>query len=993
MKKFKKFTLLALMFALLPLSSNMGRQEENPFVIPDNDVVAIGSIKDGPKRADEEVAVIIPDELIIHYHRDDNAYETYGHFYCWAGGADGVQQDPSKVQKDDFGIYLTCNPKEEWPSHDTFQFIIKQQFSWSGQSLDTLIPYSEFVPTLGDDGKYHLEVWAVAESAQEIVVYKTKLDAQGARVNDAYVNKDWKSIHVEGFSENGTAEIQSYKVYGYDRRYYNLKAEYQIRYKNHFLVASGDGTGQTLTEVKLDNTINAKKAGVSLLDIKLPNTALPWVIYSVEIVFKESPDRTKLKNASFEKLYDTNTFKEYFTYDGNDLGPVYTPEKTTFKLWAPTAAVVKFYRYFYATPSVYSQDGNTAVDAHGSYDMKQEANGVWSFEMTGDCHGMYYTYFIINASNSCEVVDPYVKSTGINGKRGMVVNFDAQDVTPEGWDEIPLKWDGVEGYDIESNMDLTVYEAHIRDLTADESWNGTEENRAKYAGFIEKGTKYADAHTTGFDHLVDLGFNAIQIMPFFDGANDERDPAYNWGYNPENYNVVEGGYSKNPYDGKVRIKELREVVMAFANETAADGTKMRVIMDVVYNHVSSVGSSNFNRIVPKYYFRTLEDGSYSVGSGCGNEVKTEAPMMRKFIVDSVCFWVSEYKIKGFRYDLMGLMDVDTMIAIKEALYAIDPDIVNYGEPWNMNGWGGSVKEGAWETNVYSKLYHSETSPGYIGCFNDQIRGGIKGGDGWGDYNRYPDLGFIQGTDHTNNFYKIGSGMQGANGDRGANPNQTVNYASCHDNFTLYDQIKYGLSENWRGTEDVRQSPDVYTPDDGLVGQALLSVQAVIMMSNGIAFMHGGEEILRTKIEYDEEAIEKAQYCTNIHDTWISHNSYISGDETNSYKWERKAENPHITTKIAELAKLRAEIPNYDLGEINETTYGQWQGEGSTGGVVAYRLGDYIIFFNGRDGGYISFNDLAGSTEVFNVCGTGEGYTATAGGLNHSYYYHAFIMKM
>ena len=224
MKKFKKFTLLALMFALLPLSSNMGRQEENPFVIPDNDVVAIGSIKDGPKRADEEAAVIIPDELIIHYHRDDNAYETYGHFYCWAGGADGVQQDPSKVQKDDFGIYLTCNPKEEWPSHDTFQFIIKQQFSWSGQSLDTLIPYSEFVPTLGDDGKYHLEVWAVAESAQEIVVYKTKLDAQGARVNDAYVNKDWKSIHVEGFSENGTAEIQSYKVYGYDRRYYNLKA-------------------------------------------------------------------------------------------------------------------------------------------------------------------------------------------------------------------------------------------------------------------------------------------------------------------------------------------------------------------------------------------------------------------------------------------------------------------------------------------------------------------------------------------------------------------------------------------------------------------------------------------------------------------------------------------------------------------------------------------------------------------------------------------------
>ena len=315
-------------------------------------------------------------------------------------------------------------------------------------------------------------------------------------------------------------------------------------------------------------------------------------------------------------------------------------------------------------------------------------------------------------------------------------------------------------------------------------------------------------------------------------------------------------------------------------------------MDVVYNHTSTAMNSNFQALVPYYYFRTLPGGGLSNGSGCGNEFKTEAPMASKFIVESLVHWATRYKIKGFRFDLMGLVDIDTMAKAKQALYNIDPDIVIYGEGWG--GYGATTLPGDKMTNsanLYANL-HNEKTPGFVGGFNDTGRNALRGGNGFqaGDF-----WGFMAqgGADLANNGNKANviSMMRGANGNAGANPLQTVNYTSCHDNFTLFDQLNYTLSDDGGTTE----------PNEETVVQASVAVNGLILMSNGIAFINGAEEIFRTKIEDAEEETEGE---VMMYGKRISHNSYMSSDFTNAYKYDRKVQYKKYFDMYVDLVNIR-----------------------------------------------------------------------------------------
>lgn len=900
---------------------------------------------------DDVEGIIIPDDIIIHYHRDDGAYANL-RFWIWAGGKPGVELAPDGI--DDFGMHITLHPKADFPRHTTFYFIIKVQATWSGQSTDTEIQYEDYPPTKVGE-KYVLEVWSIPGSGGMIEVYPQRSDAEGDRIYEAYLNSDWMSIHVDTVGLSAPV-VTNYVLYGFTKYYFDYDKILQPTIREDFRIVIGS-------------------PGTDSFDIQLPSVAQPHINYYVEATFASNPSKPRGRNVSFEKIYETHLFKTQFTYDGDDLGANYTPEYTEFKIWAPTATKVLLKLYYTGTPSTIYEDPKPQADWYEGYDMTMMAQGVYYAKVMGDLHGRYYNYVVTNSAGANEVVDPYAKSAGINGMRGQIVNFDHKDVTPDGWDDIPDVWDGDPIYDIERPTDLTVYEVHVRDLTIDETWGGTPEYAGKYKGFIERGTTYTEDGVTvktGFDHIEELGVNAVQILPFFDNDNDEIDPEFNWGYNPINYNVVEGGYSLDPYDGLLRVKELREVVHAFATNE----NKTRVIMDVVYNHVASVAGSNLTKIMPKYYFRTNKDGSYTNDSGVGNDTKSEAPMMSKLIIDSVLFWAKAYKIKGYRFDLMGLIDNETMREVKDQLYYHDPDFVTFGEGWA--GGVGSPPSRANTQSVYSKLYPSNESPGILGGFNDAGRNAIRGGNdqGWGGP-PLPGYGFMQ--EATSNDWQKNVienmliGRHGTDNDLvGANPYQTVNYASCHDNYTLFDQLNYTLGH---GTTE----PNIYD-----VAAASVGTNSAILMSQGIAFLHGGEEIFRTKtvitvaendllpevdryIPYDPTNPQKKHHeMVEMYGKLVSYNSYKSDDRTNSFKYDRKVLLLDYFNAYKNMVDARKYIPKYEYFEDPEmfaNTFSTWTSGNMIGMWVKGKdqYDDICFFLNGLGKGSIAFNDYETAT--------------------------------
>ena len=528
---------------------------------------------------------------------------------------------------------------------------------------------------------------------------------------------------------------------------------------------------------------------------------------------------------SMPNPYSTEKFENNYTYDGDDLGANYTKESTTFKVWAPTAESVTLNLY-----TTGSDEEEGAADL-GGYVMEAAEKGVWTLTIEGDLLNVYYTYTVCIDGENTEACDPYAKATGVNGNRAMVVNLDSTD--PEGWENDSNPHAG------ENITDAIIYEMHVRDASIGDDSGVSEANKGKFLGLTETGTTVdgmGDTPTV-LDHMKDLGITHLHLLPFYDyGSIDESssEDAYNWGYDPKNYNVPEGSYSSNPYDGNVRITEAKQMVQALHENGIS------VVMDVVYNHVYDASSFCFNQIVPGYFSRINDDGSYSNGSGCGNDTASERSMVKKYIVDSVVYWADEYHIDGFRFDLVGLLDTETINAIIEEVHKTHPDVIFYGEGWTMST--DVTKDGY---TMATQVNASETPE--FAYFNDSIRDALKGSvfdQG---------AGFVSGATERESL--INSAFLGASdwGGNGHEPSQTVNYASCHDNNTLYDRLKISR-------------PDASRSD--IIKMNNLAA-AIYMMSEGIPFMQAGEEMLRSKVNADGS---------------FNENSYNAGDSVNAINW-------------------------------------------------------------------------------------------------------------
>jgi len=518
------------------------------------------------------------------------------------------------------------------------------------------------------------------------------------------------------------------------------------------------------------------------------------------------------------RSYSTKDFEETYTYTGADLGAVWTKEKTVFRVWAPTAISVRVRLYKSGTLG--------ANDLLEQLEMRPDVNGTWVAEKTGDLHGIYYTYLVDRESIVKESCDPYARAVGVNGCRAMVIDLSQTD--PEGWekDRNPQP--------VTSPVDAVVYELHIRDLSMDPS-SGIE-NKGKFLGLTERGTKTPKGQPTGLDHIRDLGVTHVQLLPVYDyGSVDEAHPEkaqYNWGYDPVNYNVPEGSYATDAHNGAVRIRELKQTIKAVHD------AGMGVVMDVVYNHVYDRDRFCFNRIVPGYFSRTDEFGKYSQGSGCGNDTASERSMVRKYIVDSVKYWAEEYHMDGFRFDLAGLLDAETIRQAMEAVHKTRPDVLFYGEGWNMDTW--TTKQGVKLANQNN----AELLPGF-GFFNDSFRDTLKGTVFDNDA-----PGYVSGALDQEEWVR--ECIVGLN-DWCKTPEQTVNYVSCHDNMALFDRLTQSVP---------------YAEDAEIISMNKLAA-AMCLLSQGMPLMQAGEEMLRSK---------------PLPDGTFDENSYRSPDSVNSIKW-------------------------------------------------------------------------------------------------------------
>lgn len=919
-----------------------------------------------------------PTSVKINYH-NDNGECLKKEFWIWADGIDGSAYsiDAGGTTTD---ISLTINftgKNADFAKKKSIWFIVKYSKAekgdaeWVGKSDNTELVYENYEPNASGC----TEVFCIPGEGSALEVYKTKEDTQMDRVQNAYFT-NWKSITAVS-----TIAPKAYRLYALTGSYMKMGLVEQKEKLNNYLVASGSSP-------KCSNVTSGSFKGSKQFKIALSYTAKPNVQYYLECDFNnpkhsEWGDFTKSKYVAAHKLYEDKRFTTYYNYSGNDLGATYNgPDSTTFKVWAPTAARVRLCLYESGTPEKYNEmyPGVNGSDDYGGYNMVFRPGGIWEVTITGkDLKNTYYNYYVVNSLGENIATDPYAKACGINGDRGMVVDWN--ETNPENWNTVPAKWDGVAGYDIAYPNELSIYEAHIRDLTMHSSWKGTEAKRGTYLGFIEEGTKLQGTTlTTGFDHIKEMGVKAIQLTPVFDHDNieDPKTTVFNWGYNPKNYNCVEGSYSTDPFTGTTRIKEYKQLIKAFADTD----NHTRIIMDVVYNHVSSATESCFHKLMPRYYFRYTEGGDFYNGSGCGNDVKTEAPMMRKYIVDSLCFWASEYKIKGFRFDLMGLIDWKTIQAAAKALYAIDPDIYLYGEGWAAAG-TGDMGSGNWGTNtwtIYENFQRNDTDKiCWVGGFNDTGRDALRGKNNYNETENFN--GFITtegggGKAQTVADMLVGyhSGHDGGqDGHKTGNlldPNMCVVYASCHDNFTLFDQF-YG---------------SYVGGDDGVAAAAAAAAECIVLASNGVAFIQGGEELFRSKVVTDANDLKLgAKDLVTMGTKKISHNSYNLSDKVNAYDWTRKQTYLEKYEAIKEACNLRNTTQKYKKSEIISMNpyyesstaalqvytpgvrsggYPVWNGATA----VAFKNNNYTFVLGGRNSQYIGVP--SGATAVYSTNGRG-----------------------
>jgi pullulanase len=594
-----------------------------------------------------------------------------------------------------------------------------------------------------------------------------------------------------------------------------------------------------------------------------------WLRQADPVIYYEKPTGevavpTGSKQA---KLYDSPEFAAKYTYTGNDLGNTYTKMETKMRVWAPTATAVKVVTYAKA---------DTALADGVETAMTSDVNGTWVAKVAGDKDGLIYNYRVTVDGVTNEAVDPYVRATTINGARGVVV--DLAKTNPANWKKTKPAFSG-------KSVDAVIYELHVRDFSMDASSGIPAAHKSKYLAFTDLNTTN-NGQKTGISAIKDLGVTHVELLPIFDYASvDEASPSFNWGYDPMNYNVPEGSYSSDPTKPTARITELKQAIQAMHDQ------KLRVNMDVVYNHVYNAGAFSQESIVPGYWFRTDETGSLTNGSGCGNDVASERPMVRKFIVDSIKYWASEYNLDGFRFDLMGLMDIQTINEVTAALKVIDPTIIVIGEGWNMGTLPDDQK--ANQINI-AKLNN-------VAMFNDQIRDGLKGSvfnstdTGWatGKISAASDIfaGIVGNTDYSAAFLTKWTTTA---------PGQSVNYVEAHDNLTLADK----LTASVKGVSPAS------------VAQLSQFASSVAFLSQGVPFLQAGQEFLRSKNGNE--------------------NSYKSDDATNSLKWSTKVKYVATTKYYQGLFALRAAHPAFRMSTTAQVK-ANLKFLATTNDVIAYSL--------------------------------------------------------
>ena len=872
---------------------------------------------------DEDEPFVAPERVELHYYNEAGVTgSTIGSqraFYVWANGVDGIEisrgenSDYYSVSDDNKMMTLSFDYSDPlfapYAGRSSLYFIIKYEKksksdeNWGGQSEDMQLSFRAFPPVNG-----LVEVWTMPSSGGGIAILDSDNKTQVHGVKQADFT-DWKTIHCE--VTDNTKKV-NWKLYAFDETYYKVKAKKRAEIEKWYLVKEGTGTG-------------------SAFDISLKYEAHINVVYTLVSHDPDSdsdPDMAALDKSatvSFENLYFTEKFHKYYeahSEENNEqtkLGLTYSPEGCTFRVWSPIAANMTVLLYDDGTSTEYSDATHPGNDKAKGYHMSYKSGGIWEVTIKGaDLKGKYYNLQVDNTLGTNITMDPYATSSGVCGVRGYIYDKNDAALKPTGWDSLSFNA-------LTTPQELSIYEVHVQDFTGDESWGGPAAERGTYNGFARSGTRLPDDSSvkTGLDHLQELGINAVQLTPVFDHDNDERPSKmkYNWGYNPLNYNIPEGGYSSDPFDGAKRVYEFRNMVSELAKQT----TEIRVIMDVVYNHVSSASASNFNKLMPRYYFRyaradhvyhwkdeygnpqtsTVAKGTMWDGSGCNNEVATERPMMRKFIVDSLVMWAKDYKVKGFRFDLMGLIDFKTLQRAQVELYGVDPSIYLYGEGWTSGGYHGEGSDewkvenpgvadphnyGAFSWQVYNECNRNKVPNGvYLGGFNDSIRNIIRGENNVGGY---PGSGYVQLGNANDTAWSIAAGLWGVNtgvksgsknGDwqycTGIFPEQTVNYVSCHDNWTVRDQLYNTM---------ITGAPATATK----LIHGTLEAHGLIFAGNTPAFMQGGEELLRTK-ELGFDPNEHPEYnikpsdCAQLHGHWICHNSYNTPAYVNAFKWGNK----------------------------------------------------------------------------------------------------------
>lgn len=582
--------------------------------------------------------------------------------------------------------------------------------------------------------------------------------------------------------------------------------------------------------------------------------------------------------AFFPAKAQTSIFSSYPVYNGNDLGLSYAPKQSVFRVWSPVADKAQL---------IFYKEGVGGLPLE-TIEMKKSEAGTWLVSLPGDHKGKFYVFRVeIGGKWLNEVPDPYAKAVGINGKRAMVI--DLKETDPAGWkkDISPI---------LKNKTDAVIYELHVRDASI--AANSGIGNKGKFNGLIEKGTKNPDGFSTGLDHLTELGVTHIHLLPFFDFYSiDESKPEnkkYNWGYDPLNYNVPEGSYSTNPYDGIARIKEFKQLVQAFHKNG------LKLVMDVVYNHTALTDESAFNQLAPGYYYRQAKDGKFSNATACGNETASERPMMRKFMLESMLYWVKEYHVDGFRVDLMGVHDIETMNLISRELHKIKPDILLYGE-----GWTAGSSPLADSLRALKKNAHKLDR---IAVFSDDIRDGTKGSVFEND-----DRGFASGKPGMEESIKFGivascrhpqvdySKVNYSKSPYAAQPYNTISYCECHDNHVLWDKLAISAKD---ATDEERK-------------QMHKLALSIVLTSQGIPFLHAGTEFLRTK-----KGVE---------------NSFESPDSINAIDWSLKTKNKDVVEYVKALINIRKEHPAFRMTTAKQIAKLIRFKEKTPAGVIVYEI--------------------------------------------------------